>query len=443
MRFPTHLLNALALAVLSIAPAFARPAACQAEAVNAVAQLLQERYARADVAHRYAQALRQHLAQGRYCSAQDGDALAGQLTTDLQAVHPDRHLKVRHSTTPLPADEPTWSPSAEEAEQARRAQLRDNVGFEKVEVIKGNVGYLRFSYFGDPTLGAPKLEAAMAFLADTDALVIDLRRNMGATDPELIDLLSRYLVRDADLVTPVVHWRDTRPDPMKSPKPWPLQGRRYLDKPVYMLSSGSTFSGAEGFLYNLQAMRRATVVGERTGGGANPGRELRATDHLAVWVPLGYTEHPLTRTSWEGVGVIPDRELPARQALPAALQLAYEQLLRTALQDPNHARLLQAQRNAASAELDKPDTRPTLDFALRGFSKAKQVAVVGSFNDWSPQANPMRRVGSRWEARVRAEPGEHTYKFWVDGQWLLDPANPAVLKDEQGNPNSLRRAKAR
>lgn len=440
-------LAGLLLAALSTSAAPANAPPCDAAApVHQVADLLAQRYARADVAQRYAQALRQHAAAGRYCRAKDGEQLAAWLTTDLQAVHADRHLRVRHSAQPLQPDEGPSAeapPSAEDQARFRREQLRQNVGFEQVQVLNGNVGLLRMSYFGDPSLGAAKLHAAMAFLADTDALVIDLRGNLGATDPELLELLTRYLVRDSAYVVATVHWRDDRPDAMKTPASLPVTGARYLDRPVVLLTSGSTFSGAEGFAYNLQAMKRAEVVGERTGGGANPGREFRASHHLAVWVPLGITKHPVTGSSWEGTGVLPDREVPAQQALPAALAALYERLLAVADADPAWQGVLKTERANALRELARPDTRPDVRLVLPGFSSAREVAVVGSFNQWSPRANPMRRVGRQWQVRLRAEPGRHTYKFWVDGEWLLDPTHRRTETDRHGNTNSLLDVRAR
>jgi C-terminal processing protease CtpA/Prc len=105
-----------------------------------------------------------------------------------------------------------------------------------------------------------------------------------------------------------------------------VPGRRYLDKEVYVLTSKRTFSGAEEFTYNLKNLKRATIVGEATGGGAHPGGTRRVTDHFAVWVPGGRAINPITKTNWEGTGVTPDVAVPADQALATAHLMALKRL---------------------------------------------------------------------------------------------------------------------
>jgi C-terminal processing protease CtpA/Prc len=105
-----------------------------------------------------------------------------------------------------------------------------------------------------------------------------------------------------------------------------VPGRRYTGKEVYVLTSKRTFSGAEEFTYNLKNLKRATIVGETTGGGAHPGGTRRVTDHFAVWVPSGRAINPITKTNWEGTGVTPDIAVPADQALATAHVAALKHL---------------------------------------------------------------------------------------------------------------------
>ena len=98
-----------------------------------------------------------------------------------------------------------------------------------------------------------------------------------------------------------------------------VQGRRYgKDKPVYVLTSHDTFSAAEEFTYNLKNLKRATIVGETTGGGAHPGGPRRINRHFAVWVPAGRAINPITKTNWEGTGIEPDVKVEGRLALKTA-----------------------------------------------------------------------------------------------------------------------------
>jgi C-terminal processing protease CtpA/Prc len=162
--------------------------------------------------------------------------------------------------------------------------------------------------------------AAMTFLANTDALVIDLRRNGGGR-PQTVALLSSYLF-DAPVLLNSLYWREwDRTDDFWTSAT--VKGRRYgKDKPVFVLTSARTFSAAEEFAYNLKNLERATIVGETTGGGANPGGMRRLSEDFTMFVPMGRAINPVTKTNWEGTGVAPDVAVASENALQAALELA-------------------------------------------------------------------------------------------------------------------------
>jgi C-terminal processing protease CtpA/Prc len=118
-----------------------------------------------------------------------------------------------------------------------------------------------------------------------------------------------------------------------------VPGRRFgRSKPVYVLTSAETFSGAEEFTYDLKTQKRAVIVGETTGGGANPGDEHRVAEHFTIFVPDGRAINPITKTNWEGTGIKPDVETPPEDALITAHILAIEQRI-AATTDPDRARL--------------------------------------------------------------------------------------------------------
>src|SRR6185437_14342657 len=94
----------------------------------------------------------------------------------------------------------------------------------------------------------------------------------------------------------------------------PVAGSRFLG-PVYVLTSARTFSGGEECAYDFQTQKRATLVGETTGGGANPGGMVPLGGGLAAFVPTGKAINPVTKTNWEHVGVKPDIAVPAADAL--------------------------------------------------------------------------------------------------------------------------------
>jgi hypothetical protein len=196
----------------------------------------------------------------------------------------------------------------------------------RVERLAGNVGYLELDGFLDAEAAAGPAAAAMTFLANTDALIIDLRRNGGGS-PHGVALLCSYLF---DAEKPVhlnsLYWRrGNRTEEFWTRKD--VAGPRYVGKDVYVLTSARTFSAAEEFTYNLQCLKRATVVGETTGGGAHPGGGFPLGEHFVMFVPTGRAINPITKTNWEGIGVKPDLAVPADKALEAAHERAVQKLL--------------------------------------------------------------------------------------------------------------------
>ena len=263
---------------------------------------------------------------GAYDSVTEASAFARVLTDDLQAVSHDKHLSVIYSQDVVPPDRPRKAPPPPEEAQRELAYKKSvNFGFEKVERLPGNIGYLELRGFMSPDTAGETATAAMTFLADTEALIIDLRRN-GGGDPEMVAFLSSYLF-DKRTHLNDLYWRDgdlTEEFWTKESVP----GKRFgATKPVYVLTSKRTFSAAEEFSYNLKNLKRATIVGVTTGGGAHPGGTMRINDHFAVWVPGGRAISPITKTNWEGTGVLPDIAVAADGALDGAQILALKYLI--------------------------------------------------------------------------------------------------------------------
>jgi C-terminal processing protease CtpA/Prc len=173
--------------------------------------------------------------------------------------------------------------------------------------------------------GGETAVAAMNFLSNTDAIIIDLRNNGGGS-PAMIQLITSYLFGSNPIHLNSFYWR---PNDVNS-QTWTLphvSGKRSPDTPVYVLTSGGTFSAAEEFSYNLKNLERATLIGATTGGGAHPGGSVVATDRFMVWVPTGRAINPITNTNWEGTGVSPHIEVPAAEALDVAHMKALEVLM--------------------------------------------------------------------------------------------------------------------
>lgn len=298
-------------------------AAQRARAVASAAALLDSFYVFPDVAKRMGDTARAHLARGDYDTYDSGPAFAARLTDDFTAVAHDKHLNVRYVARGLPAPPPETgtprTPTADEIARDRREAEESNCSFEKVERLDGNVGYLRFDGFDDVELCAPTVAAAMTFLSGTRAMIIDLRQNGGGS-PKMVALIASYLFDKRTHLNDL--WtRQTN----ATEEFWTsdsVAGRRFGGtKPVFVLTAARTFSGAEEFTNNLKVLKRATIVGETTGGGAHPVRGRRIDDHFLIGVPFARAINPVTHTNWEGVGVEPDVKVPAGDALKTALRL--------------------------------------------------------------------------------------------------------------------------
>jgi hypothetical protein len=283
---------------------------------SAIAKLT-EGYVFPDVAKRMAEAIRARQKRGDYDRTTNGVSFAMLLTDDLQDVSHDKHLRVNFSPAPLP--ERRGEPTPEMIARQHRQMEQINCGFEKVEHLQGNIGYVKFNAFADPDFCGPTASAAMNFVANSDALIIDLRENGGGA-PKMVAYICSYLFSQR------THLNDLwtrRTNAIEEFWTTDVPGKRLGDaKPVYVLTSSRTFSGGEEFTYNLKNLKRATIVGETTGGGAHPVQGQRIDEHFMIGVPFARAINPITKTNWEGTGVEPDVKVPAAGALDTALKLA-------------------------------------------------------------------------------------------------------------------------
>ena len=266
---------------------------------------LRDAYVFPEVAIAMEEAVRDRIARNEYDRIDSAAAFATKLTADLQAISRDKHLRVLHSRGGA-------------APQRRMGSEidDDSFGFAGVERLPGNVGYIDLRSFSPATLASGKAAEAMNLIADTDALVIDLRQN-GGGDPAMVALLISYLLEGEPIHLNDFVGRDGNVlQQFWSSKEIP--GKRYAGNDVYVLTSGFTFSAAEEFAYNLSNMKRATLVGETTGGGANPVTFFSIDDRFRISVPTGRARNPITMTNWEGTGVTPNIAVPAKLALDTA-----------------------------------------------------------------------------------------------------------------------------
>jgi len=333
-------------------------AAARKEVIETLVKRLNEAYIFPDTAARMEQAVRARLAKGEYDQLTSAKKFAEKLTADVQEVSRDKHLRVRYSAQPIP-ERPAArrEPTAEEREQFRREMSRINYGFQKIERLPGNIGYVEFRGFLDPEGGADTVASVFNFLGNTDAIIFDLRKN-GGGDPAMVALICSYLFGPEPVHLNSLHWRDGKGERVE--EFWTrkeVAGRRYTGKDIYVLTSNRTFSGAEEFTYNLKNLKRATIIGETTGGGANPGGGNRLAKHFGAFIPTGRAVSPITKTNWEGTGVEPDVKVPAEQALRTAQVMALKKAVEKATDDELKGALQREidalQKEASQAEAKK------------------------------------------------------------------------------------------
>lgn len=253
----------------------------------------------------------------------DDEALAARVTATFLAVSGDRHLRLL-----IRSQDHRAATTEAEAEAAwLEAQRLGNHHIAAVRRLDGNVGYIDLRGVASPGTAGPAIAAAMELVAHTGALIFDLRRNRGG-DPDGVQLWHSYLFPDSDTHLNDIYDGRTQ----RTRQFWTLAsvpGRRYLDRPVSVLTSSFTFSAGEEFAYNLQVLRRATLIGEVTRGGAHPTERFAVSPALEVAVPNARSVNPVTGTNWEGTGVTPDIASSSEEALQVAYRRALEHVLTT------------------------------------------------------------------------------------------------------------------
>jgi hypothetical protein len=294
-------------------------------AIEGAIEALNENYVFPDVAKKMERDVRARAANGEYDSITSGRDLAKKLTDDFRAVSDDRHLHVRAfpQGTPDFAAAEGSGPDPQELDWMRRV----NYGFEKVERLRGNVGYVDIRGFMHPSRGGETATAAMSFVGNADALIVDLRQN-GGGEPAMIAYVTSYLFDKETHLNDI--WERVGDKTQQWWTAGHVPGIRFGgEKPVYVLTSKRTFSGGEEFAYNLKNLGRATLIGETTGGGAHPVQPYRISEHFGMGVPFARAISPITKTNWEGTGVSPHISMPADAAFEAAYTMALEKILET------------------------------------------------------------------------------------------------------------------
>ncbi|HEX3986463.1 MAG TPA: S41 family peptidase [Acidobacteriaceae bacterium] len=286
--------------------------------IAAAAKDLRASYFDPKVGENTAAALLAREKNGDDNAATTGAAFAALLTTQMHDASHDMHLVVEYSQNKLPDGPPPQTP--ESRALFARAMHQQNCTFRKVEVLPHDIGYIKLDFFPDPSVCATTAIAAMAAVNHARVIVFDLRDNTGGF-PAMVSLMASYLFDHP------VYWYSPRSAPTEqSFTHSPVPGSLLADKPVYVLTSSRTWSGAEQFSYDLKMLHRATLVGETTHGGAHAGVFHRIDDHFGMGIPEQRPLNPYSDHDWEGVGVTPDVKVKSADALAVAQKLAQNRL---------------------------------------------------------------------------------------------------------------------
>ncbi|MGD8540023.1 MAG: S41 family peptidase, partial [Candidatus Aminicenantes bacterium] len=302
--------------------------ATKTDVAESISKLLVDKYIFLETAEKMQALVETKLKEGKYDSVKSVDEFARVLTEDLRSVSKDKHIRVIHNPDLIRRIRIREGKSEEERKKEREKTIEGerqrNFGFQKMELLEGNIGYLDLRYFSGVKPSGETAVAAMNFLSNANAIIIDLRKN-GGGNPSMIQLLSSYFLDD---YTHLNSFENRGEDTLQQFWTLPyVPGRKMYETDLYVLTSRRTFSGAEEFTYNMKNLERATIIGETTGGGAHPGGFEIATRDFLVWIPTGRAVNPITKTNWEGTGIEPHISVPQEDALDKAHGMALEKLI--------------------------------------------------------------------------------------------------------------------
>jgi hypothetical protein len=319
----TQAANARADAQPAVAMATGVPvdAAERHRVINGAVSNLKRYYDHPEIGQKVANVLLAYESRGDDNEATDADTFAVVLNQQMLSVSHDAQLRIRYYVNGVPA-EPA-GPTAEALAQYRKMLEENNCFFSKVEVLPHNIGYLKLDSFPDPAICGATAAKAMASLNGTNAIIFDLRDNAGGY-PKMVALVAGYLF-DRPMHLNDMYDRGEN-STVESWTPAPVAGNKLADKPAYVLTSSTTFSGAEEFSYDLKMLKRATIVGEPTSGRGHIPIGRKINDHFEIRVPDRRSINPISKTDWDGTGVLPDVKVKAADALKTAVKLAKETL---------------------------------------------------------------------------------------------------------------------
>ena len=286
---------------------------------NELAAIFETKYILPAEGKKIANLIRSNIAIGEYDKLVQGKDLADRMQQDAYSINRDRHIVVSYSPEYIQNQRNPELEKKLTEEAVNRARM-NNYGFVEIRILPGNIGYLKMYSFDGSQAAFNTATAAMQFLASSYAVIIDLRWNPGG-DSRMVQIMSSYFLGAEPAILDVFHFRENN----RIEQIWSLPyvpGRTLEHVDLYILTSSFTFSAAEGFAYDLKALKRATIVGENTMGGGHSIETIIIKDKFMVNVPHAVSINPITRENFQGVGVKPDVNTDCENALVEAHVLA-------------------------------------------------------------------------------------------------------------------------
>ena len=314
----------LTFTAMAIESAYTLDNKSKGQVVTSIISELEQGYIFPKKAREVGSNLLKRLQKNEYQNINDANVFAETLTEHLQLASGDKHLQVEFSDRFNPVG------SDIKAQEARAKFELDmwrshNFGFKKIERMTFNIGYLELSAFGPVKEVGTLLASAMNLLSNTDSLIIDLRGNFGGNE-QTVQLLSSYFLNQRTHLLNMVRREGNRTDQHWSSDY--VEGKRYgEEKDIYILIDKNSFSAAEDFSYTMKNLKRATLIGETSGGAANSGESVRLSGHFNLFLPNARGVSPITKTNWEGTGVTPDIKVLGEDALKKAQRIILTKLI--------------------------------------------------------------------------------------------------------------------
>ncbi|CAM3972302.1 S41 family peptidase [Flavobacterium sinopsychrotolerans] len=288
-----------------------------------MAENIKEYYIFEDVANQLSEKLKSEIELKTFESLTDKE-FAKSLSSYLTINGNDLHFNVLYR----PSQEEKKIVNEKEMLQKYDSINRQwNYGFEKVTRLDGNIGYIEYTGFPEGNKSAQQiLDATMNFVSNTNALIIDLRNNQGG-DGKMVKLFLSYFFENKIKLSE--HYTRYNDKTIKHFTMQKVNGKKYLNKPIYILVNNKTISAAESLAYNLQQNKIAKIIGDKTYGAANPVKVFFIGNKYHLFIPISEEKNSITNTNWEHAGIDADVKINSEKALIKAQIIALENILKS------------------------------------------------------------------------------------------------------------------